>query len=340
MNNILSTILQEDASILFESHGDLIKENSKILITGASGLIGINLLSFFLSPKFKEKDLNIYITIPSEKGLDFIKSIYPNEKIYFIKYSLEDFSINNIDLKFDYIFHLATYGQPNRFTSESEKTMQLNSIGTIKLFDALSKNGRFFFSSSSEVYSGNTNYPHQEHEVGTTNTIHPRACYIEGKRFGEAYCYLKSQQGFKTYTGRISLSYGPGFRKNDKRVLNEFIFNAIFNKEIKMLDDGSAIRVYCYVRDTIDMILRLIHTEYHQPINICGIEKTSILELGSIVSKECFSKLIIGPKNNSMSGAPQVVSGSVELIDQILMKKTFVNIEDGVSKSVKWALNL
>lgn len=339
MNN-LSQILQEDAKILAKSHSSKIGKNSKILITGASGLIGINLLSFFLTPECNERELEIYVTIPSIQGLNFIKSVYPNQKINYISLSLEDLSLNEVKQKFDYIFHLATYGQPNRFTVESEKTMHLNSIGIIKLFDLLSPTGRFFFSSSSEVYSGNINFPHNENEIGTTNTFHPRACYIEGKRFGEAYCYLKSQQGVKAYSGRISLSYGPGFRMDDKRVLNEFIFNAINEDKIKMLDDGSAIRVYCYVRDTIDMILSLIQTNHFMPVNICGVEETSIFELGSLVSNECSCELIPGPKNNTLIGAPKVVSSSPDNIIELINKKSFVNISEGVSKSVKWARNL
>lgn len=336
MNN-LSQILQDDASLLVEKHGTSIAYNSNILITGASGLIGINLLSFFISSRLKEKKLKIYITFQSEEGLNFIKSIYPNENINILNIKLDDLSTTDINISFDYIFHLATYGQPNRFTADAPKTMHLNSIAIIKLFDFLSPNGIFFFCSSSEVYSGNVNFPHKEEEIGTTNTVHPRACYIEGKRFGEAYCYLKSQQGFKTYSGRISLSYGPGFRSNDKRVLNEFIFNGILKKEIKMLDDGSAVRVYCYVRDTIDMILGLIQTEHFKPINFCGTEETSILNLGKLVSNECYCNLVAGPKNTSLLGSPQVVSSCPEMITSLINKNNFVQMSEGIKNAVKWA---
>ena len=336
MNN-LSQILQADASFLVDKHGGSIAYNSSILITGASGLIGINLLSFFISSRFKEKKLNIYISAPSEQGLDFIKSIYPNESIYILDISLDDLSPSNTNHSFDYIFHLATYGQPNRFTAEADKTMHLNSIGVIKLFQFLSPNGIFFFCSSSEVYSGNINYPHKEEEIGTTNTVHPRACYIEGKRFGETYCYLKSQQGIKAFSGRISLSYGPGFRSNDKRVLNEFIFNGLQKKEIRMLDDGNAVRVYCYVRDTIDMILGLIQTDHFMPINFCGREEISILSLGNLISKECSCNLVVGPKNTTLIGAPQIVSSCPERIINLINKNNFVKMSEGIKNAVKWA---
>lgn len=336
MNN-LSQILQQDASLLVEKHVNSISDYSKILITGASGLIGINLLSFFISPELKEKKIKIYITQPSEHGLDFIKSIYPGEEINILNISLENLSSSNVVHSFDYIFHLATYGQPNKFTAEAEKTMLLNSIGVVKLFELLSPAGKFFFSSSSEVYSGNINFPHKENEIGNTNTVHPRACYIEGKRFGEAYCYLKSQQGIKAFSGRISLSYGPGFRTSDKRVLNEFILNGLIKNEINMLDDGSAVRVYCYVRDTVDMILGLIQTNHYFPINFCGIEQISIYDLGNLVSEECSSKLIPGPRNNNLVGAPQVVSSSPETIMKLLDKNNFVKMSEGIKSSVSWA---
>lgn len=71
----------------------------------------------------------------------------------------------------------------------------------MELLDRLHAQWKFLYASSSAIYSGLQKDAFTENDVGTTNTLHPRACYIEGKRCGEAivnayreggriYCYI------------------------------------------------------------------------------------------------------------------------------------------------------
>ena len=332
----MSTILSGDAACLAKKHSISFKSGSRILITGASGLIGINLLAFFLSEEFSEKMLDLHVCVNSDESKVFLEAVFPNVTLNFLNIDLTSLEPQNIYENFDYIFHLATYGQPGKFLSEKQETMRLNSIGLIRLFDYMRPEGRFFNASSSEVYSGNTNLPHIESEIGTTTTVHARASYIEAKRFGEAYCYLKAKSGITAYSGRISLAFGPGFRNGDRRVLNEFIFSGLQNEVINMLDDGSAVRVYCYIRDALDMILALIHTDHFEPINISGVEKVSIIELANKVGKSCKAQVFPGSTVVNQTGAPLVVSSSSELSSRILDKKTYVSVDEGVERSVDW----
>ena len=331
----MSKILSEDASQLVY-HADTFKSGARILVTGASGLIGINLLALFLSDEFVKKSIDVYVCVNSEASKTFLKTTFPNSRIHFISVDLVGFKTFSLDQSFDYIFHLATYGQPGKFMSEQQDTMRLNSIGLIKLFQYLQPTGRLFFASTSEVYSGNPNTPHVESEIGNTTTTHPRACYIEAKRFGETFCYLKSQAGVNAYSGRISLAYGPGFRVGDRRVLNEFIFNALRTGSIQMMDDGSALRVYCYVRDTVDMILRQIHSNYFEPLNIGGVEQISIIDLANKVANNCAAKVFPGKPAEHVGGAPLIVSSSTILASKILDKKSYVPMDEGIARATKW----
>ncbi len=332
----MSKILSWDASYLARKHSTSFKSGSRILVTGASGLIGINLLAFFLSEELLDKSVELHICINSTSSKAFLEAIFPKVNLNFKKIDLIGLESQNISERYDYIFHLATYGQPGKFLSEKQETMRLNSIGLIRLFDYLSPEGRYFNASTSEVYSGNSNLPHKESEIGTTTTIHARASYIEAKRFGEAYCYLKAKSGVKAYSGRISLAFGPGFRKSDQRVLNEFILRGLQGGVIKMMDQGSALRVYCYVRDALDMILTLIFTDHFEPINISGIEKISIIELANKIGKLCEARVVTGNPANNQLGAPSVVSSSTEISSNILNKKSYVSIDEGIERSVEW----
>lgn len=334
----LYSILQNDAEALSDSHARTFERGASVLITGASGIIGINMVAFFCTEKLISRDIKIYLAINKKESKNFINSIFPNIKITFVDLKLSELSpvlVNS--MKFDYIFHLATYGQPGKFTSESLETMKLNSIGVIKLFELLNPKGKFFFSSSSEIYSGNTSVPHKEEDLGRTSTTHPRACYIEAKRFGETYCHIKSQNGISAYSGRISLSYGPGFRIGDERVLNEFIVKAITNKTIYMKDQGSAVRVYCYVSDTIDMIFRLIGTNHFRPINIGGMNKISIYQLALEIGKQSGAEVKRGPALQGIVGAPETVFSSQSLALKILEKRNYITVDKGILRTIKWA---
>lgn len=331
----MTNLLSEDAALL-KHHIDYFGGGARVLVTGASGLIGVNLLALFFSEEFVKKKIEVYVCVHSEASKTFLRTIFPKAHIHFASLDLVGFGESELNKRFDYIFHLATYGQPGKFMSEQQETMRLNSIGLVRLFDYLQPNGRLFFASTSEVYSGNPNIPHTESEIGSTTTIHPRACYIEAKRFGETFCYLKSQAGVKAYSGRISLAYGPGFRAGDRRVLNEFIFNSLQTGSIHMMDDGSALRVYCYVRDTLDMILSQIHSNYYEPLNIGGVEQISIIDLAKKVADNCAAEVFPGNPLEHAGGAPLVVSSSTILASKILSKKSYVSIDEGVARATNW----
>lgn len=331
----MTNLLSEDAALL-KHHIDYFEDGARVLVTGASGLIGVNLLALFFSEEFVKKKIEVYVCVHSEASKTFLRIIFPKVHINFASLDLVGFGENELNKRFDYIFHLATYGQPGKFMLEQQETMRLNSIGLVKLFDYLQPSGRLFFASTSEVYSGNPNTPHIESEIGITTTTHPRACYIEAKRFGEAFCCLKAQAGVRAYSGRISLAYGPGFRVGDKRVLNEFIFNALRTGSIRMMDDGSALRVYCYVRDTIDMILRQIHSNHYEPLNIGGIEQISIIALANKVANNCASKVFPGKSAEHIGGAPLVVSSSTSLASKVLDKKSYVSMDEGIVRATNW----
>jgi nucleoside-diphosphate-sugar epimerase len=134
--------------------------NKRVLITGATGLIGLHLLSVLKTLKVKYNyNIDIYCWVFS----DIEKHLMPMfEGCAIIKADLTDVTaIDNLQKMFvetlsgvDYIFHAAGYGQPQKFTSNKIKTIELNTVATTNLFKLLNLDGRFLFCSTSEIYSG------------------------------------------------------------------------------------------------------------------------------------------------------------------------------------------
>ena len=108
--------------------------------------------------------------------------------------------------------------------------------------------------------------------------MHPRACYIEAKRCGEAICNAFRQQGVKAASARLALAYGPGTREGDKRVLNSFIERGL-KGAITMLDRGEAKRTYCYVSDAVELMWKILLHGREPVYNVGGTSKTTIGEL-------------------------------------------------------------
>lgn len=206
--------------------------------------------------------------------------------------------------KFDYIIHAAGYGQPQMFSKDKIETIEINTIDTGLWLDLLDENGRFLFVSTSEVYSG-AHPPYREEDIGTTTPQHPRACYIEGKRCGEAIVMAYREQGYDAKIARLALAYGPGTKVGDTRVLNQLIEQALTTGRIKLLDDGSAKRTYVYVDDAAEMMLDILFEGKEAVYNVGGFSETTILDLAYVIAAMTGAEVALGDK--PLDGAPENV---------------------------------
>jgi nucleoside-diphosphate-sugar epimerase len=87
----------------------------------------------------------------------------------------------------DFVFHLASPASVPDYLARPLETLRVNSQGTWHLIDlARRQSARFLFTSTSEIYGDPQVHPQVETYWGNVNSIGPRACYDESKRFGEA----------------------------------------------------------------------------------------------------------------------------------------------------------
>lgn len=329
-------IIDRDVSSICEKLDFSQIYNKKILVTGASGLIGVYLISCLKF--FKEKNnLEIYAWIKNEIDENFIE-IFSGCNV--IRKDLTDENSFSDLPEFDVILHSAGYGQPAKFMEDKIKTIKLNTISTIKLFENLNPNGKFLFVSSSEIYSGLDRNDISETEIGTTNTDHPRSCYIEGKRCGESICYTYSEKGYDVKIVRLSLAYGPGTKKNDQRVLNSLIQKGLENDIIELLDHGNSIRTYSYITDVIEMFWNIILFGTEKLYNVGGESIVSILNLSELIGEEMGKNVKIPETENKLVGNPNLVNISIRRYLNEFEKKDFVSIKEGLRNTIEWQKKL
>ena len=327
--------IEQDVQRLLSKENQQFFSNKSILITGASGLVGSYLTTFFQNlDSYKGDDLQLYV---SSLSGEFTTPVLPNTRI--LKGDLTDLEFLKTFPSFDLIIHASGYGQPGKFLENVAKTMKLNSIVTQELCDKLNDSGRFLFISTSEIYSGLEQPPFRESQVGITNTDHERAPYIESKRFGETVVsnLQKSHRNLSGFSARLALAYGPGVKEGDSRVLYNFIQSGISTGEINLKDSGTAMRTYCYVLDAVEMILSIIKRGEYPIYNVGGISRLSISDLASKVALLTKARLNLPTKLESfLIGAPNDVWLDLTRVSEISETPAFVDIEDGLSRTISW----
>jgi UDP-glucuronate decarboxylase len=323
--------LKEDINRVIENIDFSPLQNKKILITGASGLVG-----FYLTQCIKklQDEFNIEVYLSYKNSIpDYLKEYY-NFSYTEIK---EDITSINLESKFfDIIIHSSGYAQPMKFLNDSLTTIKINTHATINLLNSLKPDGKFLFVSTSELYSGNDNFNITEDQIGTTTPSHDRACYIESKRCGETICHSYITSNYDVKIARLSLAYGPFTKLGDLRVLNSIIDKGLNNDAIELMDDGSALRTYCYITDVIEMFWNILLYGKDVTYNVSGFSNISIKELADKVGDKLNKKVIAPVSLNGLKGSPKIVNiSSKKYIDEF-QKQEFVDMEYGLKNIIEW----
>jgi nucleoside-diphosphate-sugar epimerase len=121
----------------------------------------------------------------------------------------------------DEIYHLASPASPEAYGAFPWQTLCANSLGTMAMLDLADHTGaRMLFASTSEIYGDPLEHPQRETYFGNVNPIGPRACYDEGKRFGEtAVSVARAVRGVDARLVRIFNCYGPRMDVGDGRLI-------------------------------------------------------------------------------------------------------------------------
>lgn len=335
---MLEFIINETKELYCRKYNFL--KNKNILITGSNGLIGHYLTAFFLNNIISSSPIKKLVLVYNSNLPTYFNLLKKNKKIKILKYDLTKTNIK-FSFKFDYIFHLASYGQPDKFTSKPLQTFKLNTETIVNLTKLLKKKGQFFYLSSSEIYSGLDGNISEE-KIGTVNTDHARACYIFSKLGGETLLSIFNKIYKINYKIiRLCLAYGPGTKKNDKRVLNQFIQRSIFNKTINLMDNGLSKRRYIYILDTLKMILKICFFGKSKIYNIGGKETISIKQLAKIIG-DIQNKKITLPANSEKKqrGSPKNAFVNINKYEKEFGKFKMTSLKIGIKKTIDWQKKL
>ncbi|QPQ55416.1 SDR family oxidoreductase [Allosphingosinicella flava] len=188
---------------------------------------------------------------------------------------------------FDEIYNLACPASPVHYQSDPLATLDICSRGTRNCLErAVRDRARIFHASTSEIYGDPDIHPQPESYWGNVNTLGPRACYDEGKRFSETLMYEYARRhGIATRMARIFNTYGPRMQPDDGRVVSNFVIQALKGEDITVYGDGSQTRSFCYVDDLIEGIIGLMASDepIEGAVNIGNPVEISVRTLAEII---------------------------------------------------------
>ena len=333
---MIDEIVAKDCSDIIKNIKlDKIK-NKKILVLGGNSFIGNYIQAVLSLANCKITS----ISLNSPKGI--VKKIKKNN-LKFIKADLNDEKkVKKIlSKKFDFIFHLATYGQPKKWKQNEISTINLN---TVLLKNVLSHSVKFksriLYMSSAAVYElPKKNSLIKEFSKLSIGSFDSEIVYANSKIIGEQLCRIyKEKFNLPVYIVRPAHTYGPGQDFKDPRIIPQLIKRGATNKNIFLFDKGKSVRTWGYIADITAMILNIVQFGNSSIYNVSGSDHKSIIQIAKIISKYYDNKKIIikNKKLNYTNPKPTILKITSKKYNSEFKNKFQTKFIDGITKTINW----
>jgi nucleoside-diphosphate-sugar epimerase len=246
-----------------------------------------------------------------------------------------------------YVFNLAADMGGMGFIETHKADCMVSVLINTNLLLAARDHGaeRYLFGSSACVYAA-------EHQTDTNVTAltesdaypaMPEDGYGWEKLFSERMCrHFMEDHGISVRVPRFHNVYGPygtyaGGREKAPAAACRKIIEAQLNgtNEVEIWGDGLQTRSFTYIDDTIDGVMRLMESDFADPINLGSSQLVTINRLYDIVEEIAGTKV----ERKYNLDAPQGVRGRNSdntLILETLRWEPSISLEDGLAKTYAW----
>lgn len=260
-NHVFHEDMEYVANASFLPWGDL--KGKKILITGATGLLGFNLISALsYVALYRNIPMQILALVRDEKKATerFRDLLSAGAPLIFLRGNLVD--LPRITSPIDYIVHGASPTASRYFAEHPVETIYENFTGARMLLELarVKKSTSFLFLSSMEIYGAlrHREKVNEENE-SLVNTMLPRSSYPEAKRMIETLCAAyASEYDVPAKVIRLTQTFGAGVHQNENRVFAQFMRSALRGEDIVLKTKGGTEHSYLYTADAVTAILSVL----------------------------------------------------------------------------------
>ena len=306
------------------------------LVTGGAGFIGSNLVEYLLKKGEKVRIIDNFLTGKKENinifknDIEIIEGDLRNQKL--MKNSLK---------KITHVIHLAAIPFLIESIKNPQKISKNNILGTISLFDNISK----FYSkniekivqaSSSSVYGDVKKIPIKENI-----RINPLSPYAVDKASQELYANVFSYI-YKLNVVSLRFFNVYGKRQNIKSeysgVISKFLNRIKNNKKIHVYGDGNAIRDYIYIKDLVRGIYYSSIREnknLHQIFNLGSEKSVSVNDLISLIKKIIKKPIFVEYKKERIGEIKKSVA-DISNMKNIFKYDIKYSLEEGLNEYIDY----
>lgn len=318
------------------------KTSKKILLTGAAGFIGSNVLEY-LFDKHEDYSFTVLDALTYAGNLkNFPPKIKESPRFRFVYDDVANAAIvDSIISESDIVIHFAAETHVTRSIYDNVKFFQTDVLGTQAVANAVyhhkDKVERFIHISTCEVYGqGLTPKMNEDHP------LNPHSPYAAAKAGADrlVYSYYITYDIPAVILRPFNI-YGP--RQHLEKAIPRFITSVILNEPLTVHGSGRPERDYMFVSDLSNAIDLLIHAPIQkvkgEVFNVGSGKAISILKIANLVAK-----MMGVPKSQikyvkDRPGQVSTFAADYSKINRLLSWKPTVEFEEGLGKTIEWYKN-
>ncbi len=290
----------------------------KVLVTGASGMVGKHVVSYLSSHGHEPIGTDIVgeVNRGSVTDKNFVFEMLGK-------------------LDFEAIVHLAGITDIKRTIEDPLHCYEVNCFGTLNVLELGARKSvrTLLIASSANVYGAPRKNPVDEDEP-----ISPRVPYDYSKAIGEvlARSYYETRKLPISIT-RTWLLFGENDLPN--RAVPRFISSCLKNEPLKLFNSGRDTTAPSHAVNYARLVATILGNDsaVGETFNFGGDRALSVRELATIIKglTKSSSELVVLPPRSEQEKEPQVSYPSVDKVKRLLGYTYELSLEDGLKRTIE-----